>query len=193
MRWYDVVNFDNLNSKPLLAKEGWLDVDEYELRSCQSLPTWSGNAWLRSDSLESDGRPDDALVSCFFVPIFSPRLREALQGAHINGIQFLPIHVFLSTGVEVGGFSVANVLNGSDALDLQKSNYEFFPSDHPVTSKRGKFRDIRKAVLTRSKLDGADLIRLTQYKVALYASERFVRIFEELGCTGLSFREVETS
>ena len=193
MRWYDVVNFDNINPKPLLAKEGWLDVDELELRACHSLSTWSGNAWVRSDSRESDGQPDDALVSSFFVPIFSPRLREALQKAQITGIQYLPIRVLLSTGLELGGFSVANVLHCSDALDLQKSNYECFPNDHPVSSKRGKVRDIRKAVLVKSKLEGADLIRLSQYKLALYASERFVRIFEGLGGTGLSFREVATS
>jgi hypothetical protein len=193
MRWFWVVSNDNTVSKPLVVNEGWLDVDDADLDACKEISTWSGKAWVRSSRTDHDGQPDDALQNLYGIPIISPRFREALEMAHVSGIQYLPINVILSTGTSLPGFCIANVLNCTNALDIGRSKFEVFPEDYFLPARRGLIRVIRESTLRRSRLQGLDLIRLSSFKPYLYASERVVRIFEAQKFTGLSFHEVPTT
>jgi hypothetical protein len=93
----------------------------------------------------------------------------------------------------IDGFSIANVLNCADALDRRLSNFDVFPDDYFLPQRRGQIRAIKKPVLMRGALIAFHIIRLAQYKAPIYVSERFVRAFEFIDCTGFSFHEVETS
>jgi hypothetical protein len=109
--------------------EGDLDGHEDDLGVCKPAEAWAGTARVRASRAEGDGDPDDVLQTCFFAPIYSARLRGALEEAQVAGIEYLPVRVINKGGTGIPGFSVANILNCVDGLDVQSSEIERFPDD----------------------------------------------------------------
>jgi hypothetical protein len=193
MRWYWVVCCDNTVTTPFVGDEGDLGGHEDDLNVCRRIEVWPGTAWVRASRADRDGDPDDALQTCFPTPIYSARLRDALEEANVAGIQYLPIRVFRTGRSEIPGFSVANILNCVEGLDVRRSEIERFPDDYFLPARRGQIRSINSAVLMGAAVDRYDVLRLSGYPSHLYASERFVELFEAKGFTGYSFREVPSS
>lgn len=163
MRWYWAVGCDNTVTTPFVGDEGDLGDHESDLTACRQVENWQGNAWVRASRSERDGDPDDVLQTCFFVPIYSARLRAALEDAQITGIQYLPIHVLKMGGIKIPGFSVANILNCVDGLDAERSEVERFPDDYFLPARRGQIRSLNKVVLVGSAVDRYDILRLSGY------------------------------
>ena len=142
---------------------------------------------------ENDGEPDHVLQTCILVPIYSRQLRMALQGGGIQGIQYLPIRVVRPSGELIRGFSVANILNCVDALDLRLSVVARYPKDYFLPSRRGLVSSVNHPVLIRSAVVDYDIMPLSVFTPSVYVSDRFVRIFQDGRFTGYSFREVPTA
>ncbi len=194
MNWYSIISCDNTVQNPFVADLGDLGPhEEFQLRSCAEIRDWPGAAWVRASDCVHDGDPDDVLQTLLDLPIYSARLQSAIEAAHIGGIQFLPLRVLRPSGTEVEGYCIANILNCVRALDLHRSDFDRFPNDYFLPQRRGQIRALRKAVLERDALSGHDIIRLSEYKVAVYVSQHFVNAFEEDGFSGYSFRRVATS
>ena len=193
MNWFWAVSCDNTVPNPLVAEEG--DVGDFEdgLDVCRPIEKWPEAAWVRVGPKGQDGDPDDVLQTCFPFPIYSLRLRRALEDAGYAGIQYLPIRVIRSGGDGLAGFCVANILNCVDALDLERSAVERFPEDYFLPQRRWRIRCVKDPVLIRSVLARCDVIRLSGYTEPIYVSERFVLFFEAERFTGYSFHEVRTS
>lgn len=189
-RWFWVVGCDNTKTNPFVADAGDLGCDDQELRTCRRFENWPGTAWVRATTPEDDGDPDDVLQSCYNLPIYSQQLRAALEENGIAGIEYLPIVVYRPSGENIPGFSVVNVLNCVDALDLSLSSVSRFPEDYFIPSRRGLIRGIHKPVLRGDLISPYDIIRLCAYPVSLYVSERFLAVFEAGRFTGCSFHEV---
>ena len=193
MKWYWTVSCDNTVATPFVGDQGDLGLDESLLRTGRLVETWPGTAWVRAHSQQQDGEPDDVLQTLFALPIFSARLRTALQHAGIEGVEYLPIRVYRPNGDAIFGFSIANILSCVEALDLRLSDFQRLPDDYFLPERRGWIRSISKPVLVRSVLEGLDVIRLSCFPPSVYVSERFVRVFEDGRFTGYSFHEVQTS
>jgi hypothetical protein len=115
------------------------------------------------------------------------------MSAFSRSLQYLPVRVLRARGGEIPGFSVANVLNSVDCLDVEHSQIRRFPDDYFLPARRGRIHSVDGAVLIGAVLEGFDIVRLSTFLSSLYVSERFVRLFEGNGFTGYSFREVPTS
>jgi hypothetical protein len=191
-RWFWVVGCDNTTTDPFVADAGELGCDDRELRICRKVELWPGTAWVKATTTENDGETDDVLQTCYIIPIYSRRLRAALEKHGIGGIQYLPINVYRPSGELIPDFSVANVLNCVDALDLRLSAVSRFPEDYLIASRRGLIRGINAPVLRADQIAQYDIIRLSTYPVSLYVSERFVTVFEAGHFTGCSFQETPT-
>lgn len=193
MKWYHVIHHDNVVANPYVADTGDLmGVDDEDLWGGTPISHWNDAAWIKPSTHERDGDPDDALQSYLHPPNYSARLRQALEAAGIGGIQWLPLHVLRPDGTEIPGYAIANIVNLVEgALDLERSDYDVYPPDYFLTERAGKVRGIRIPVLRGEKLKGLDIVRLAEAKAAFYVSERFKQAFEQAGCTGHSFREVE--
>jgi hypothetical protein len=193
MNWYHVIRHDNAVANPYVAGTGDLmGVDQENLWSGISITNWNEAAWIKAETAEDDGDPDDALQSFLRPPIYSARLCKALEDAGIGGIQYLPIHVLRPDGAEIPGFAIANIVNLVEgALDLERSDYDVYPPDYFLPERVGRVRGLRIPVLRGEKLQGLDIVRLAEYEAPFYVSERFKESFENAGCTGHSFREVE--
>jgi len=137
--------------------------------------------------------PDDVLQNYLGLPVYSARLRKALELAGVVGIQFLSVEVVSFSGQGIDGYSVANIVERRRALDFARTDYELFPVDHFVESLRGKVRALRNATLKGDQLKSCDVVRLFEFASSVYVSQRFKDAFEPCGCTGYSFREVSVS
>jgi hypothetical protein len=192
MKWFWVISCDNTVPNPLVAYEGELGEFEDELDICRPIDVWPGTAWVGVGREGLDGDPDDVLQTCFPLPIYSSRLRWALVAAGISVVQYLPIQVFLTSGEPLTGFSVANILNSVDALDLEHSTVERYEADYFLPNRRGLISGVTRPVLVRRAVVGYDIVRLSSYQAPIYVSERFVGVFESGNFTGYSFCEVGT-
>jgi Immunity protein family (Imm11) len=196
MKWYWSIDCTKTVKNPFVSNSDNLEQKGYEELAFYRgmyIKGWDDSAWIRAVDEAHDGDPDDVIQSHLGLPIYSLRLRETLEGAGIKGIQYLPIKVYRPNGDQIEGFSLVNVLHLLSALDMEKSDYDVFPDDYFYLEDRGKVMGIRNAVLKADVVQGYDIIRLQEYYVGLYVSERFKRLFRQHKFTGYSFYEVELS
>jgi uncharacterized protein DUF1629 len=189
MKWYWIIGPDDVNVRPFVADDYDLEgYNDRDFRRGEPIKVWERSAWLRSTKPAWDGKPDDVLRTPLIAPIYSARLRDALERAGIGGIQYLPVRVLHLDGSEIPGYSIANVLNYVSALDLDRSEYLSLGPHQPST--KGDIDYLFCAALRRSALRGSHVIRLQESPTSLYASAYFKHIFEAHSCTGYDFSEL---
>src|SRR5690242_9937890 len=94
-KWYEPIEHSNMVSDPLVATEVFLGgIDPWVLRSGHAIQTWDESYWFRVANREEDGDPDDVLQTIQGLPVYSARLRNALERVGVNGFQYLPVNVF---------------------------------------------------------------------------------------------------
>jgi hypothetical protein len=198
MKWYDLLMGDeNRLEHPLLtSEEDMFRVDAYDLKIGKQLQSWDMRSYLRSTSVEDDGEPDDILGEHLGVPTFSTRLQKALahEGVGTKDVQYLPIRVMKSTGEEISGFAIANIIARVPALDYDKC---FMLDQHktrldPLTG-RPDVTGIGKIALKAEPLTGHDIIRLLEFFPPVLVSERFANVFRKGKFTGAIMTEVRIS
>lgn len=189
MNWYQAVRWAHTVKNPLVCTDGELiGATEDELCRGTNVSTWDESSWLRAEEYSDGEEPDDVLQECFDIPVFSARLRKALEAAGIGGIQYLAIQVFDARRRPVEGFAVANLLNVRDVLDLKRSEYEVFGPDRP--DRMGRIRDLRRPVLRLDAVEGLDIMRPREFPYVMLVSTKFHNVFADGGFFGLDFRKV---
>ena len=116
-----------------------------------------------------------------------------MNQAAIKDTQYLPLAVVRRDDRHIDGFSAVNILNLVPALDLEGSTYDRFPDDYFIPERRGDLSGLRNVTLRSAALGGRDVIRLHEYPLPVYGSERFRDVFERGLFTGLSFVPVNLS
>lgn len=190
MNWFKLIHQVATPTSLVTYDHDFGGVDEESLRSGAIVTQWPSVATLKAHRSNKSARPDDVLQSSLLVPVYSPRLQDALTSAGIRTIQFLPVTIVRPNLKPIQGFAVANVLILKPALDLDASDLEVFPSDYFLPARRGLVRSVKKAVLLAKALKGCDIVRPAEFPVTLFASERFKSAYEKHGCTGYIFGEV---
>ena len=197
-KWYTLVLDEDTRVK------GSLDIDEgdlfgrddSDLELGKRLRKWDRRIYLRSSSPDGDGPPDDVLCTHLGTPVFSPRLQQALAEANVGqrNLQYLPVHVYLSTGKEIEGSAFANIVTRIKALDYDKSEMLWLDDDNidPATGKP-EVLGVWTVALKGKALKGHEVIRLTEYFPSFLVSQRFVDVFKEGGFTGASFLPVHVT
>jgi hypothetical protein len=142
-------------------------------------------------SADLDGEPDDVLQDHLgSLPIFSGRLKRAVETSGVTDIQFLPVSIKRFSSAVLHDFYIANILSLVSAVDWSESVYTNYPDDYFIESRRGQVRDLKSPVLVRDALVDHDMLRLAEFPLYICVSERFRGVFESLKCTGYSFREL---
>lgn len=106
------------------SKHDLLGRKLWEAKLGKRIDNWDPNASLCSRSRKDDGHADDLLRTHLAIPTFSSRFREALEyaGVATGDIQYLPIRIFQSTGKEVRGYAMANIVSRVAALNYEESS-----------------------------------------------------------------------
>jgi len=194
MKWFDMIQNDNAVAKPLITDgHNFFGIDEVQLSSGTRVKHWQEKSWLMCTDSKCNGDPDDALQNHLALPVFSQRLRRAIRRSGIGDIQYLPVRVLRPNREEVPGFSIANILAKVPALDTSRSDLEVFEDGYFIPERRGKVSSLRRAVLKGRGLRSHHIVRLAEFEVAMFCSERFKDVFEREGCTGFSFEQVRVS
>ena len=184
--WYLAIENDKTVKDPLVAdQEDLCGIDEWTLQKGQLVTDWNPAVTFFAGGPEWDGEPDDVLQNAVGLPIYSARLQEALRAGGIEGIQYLPVQVRHADGREVLGYDIANILNLVPCLDWEKAEYR------PWKGRReGEVRSITHLVVKGSALQGYDILRMREFKLNIFVSEKFVRLFRAGGFTGYSFAQL---
>jgi hypothetical protein len=189
-QWYKPLRWTNTVADPLVVDSGDLSGhEEWDFTRGDLVNDWNNSAWFASSNYLNDGDPDDVLQNHLGLLIFSARLRRALDGANIGGIQYLPVEVRLFDRQDIAGFAIANILPMIRAIDYSKTDFDVFPEDYFLPERRGLVRSIRKPVLIQSAIADHDVFRLADWKVMYFVSDRFKRVFETGRFTGYTFGE----
>jgi hypothetical protein len=192
-KWFSLVFGDeNRVERPLQTSEDELyGRDYFELKQGKRISNWNPKSALRSSSRKDDGDPDDILCEHLGIPTLSQRFRKALTDAGVgtNDIQFLPLKVFKSTGEEVKGFAVANVITRIAALDHKRSKMIEVDEEEidPLTGKPNVL-SVWTAALHQKQLAGHDMIRLLEFFPPVFVSERFAEVFQRGKFTGATLK-----
>jgi hypothetical protein len=143
-----------------------------------------------------DGAADDLLANSLGWPILSRRLRECLSKNDVgtSDIQYLPVRIARSTGEELPGFEVANVITRIAALDRENSFLLTVREDEIDPATGGpRVTGIGKAALKSAMLGGHSVIRLVEFFPPIFVSQDFVTIFKDGMFTGATFRLSKTT
>ena len=201
VEWYDLA-LHVVNVRPFVVHRFETEDDDLygfnggHLSLGNRIHDWNPNTWIRSKHRKYDGVPDDILSVHLGVPTFSRRLREALERADVGrkDVQYLPVHVFKSTGEELEGYAFANVITRIKALDYDRTDWGPLPPDpeegvDPDTGKP-EVQAIWCAALKEAKLKGHDIIRLVEFFPPVYVSERFADVYRNGNFTGATLTPV---
>ncbi|MCX7747914.1 MAG: hypothetical protein N2645_13655 [Clostridia bacterium] len=128
----------------------------------------------------------DYLVNDLGWPVISPKFREILvQTNEVNNVQYLPIKIIEEkTKKELNGYSVINILDLIDAIDLNHSLYR------TLEAKGRKVLIFTHYALDSKKLGGLHLVRLKDPIFPTFISEALKNELLKSRLTGLDFSEV---
>lgn len=173
----------------------YCDIDRHELEKGKYVSNWNQYSCVRSDSIEDDGEPEDVIFD-YSVPIVSSRLKNAilLNRVGLDDIQLLPIRLVKSTGIEIDGYSVLNVVRRIPALN-RKLSFEISEHEHEVDpeTRLRKIDAIYKIAINPDVVIGHNVFRLSEYNSALLMSSEFCKVFSHYNYTGYRLSQVLTS
>lgn len=192
-RWYNAIDCTNTVDHPFVGQRfDFRGRSPAILTRGKPINNWDSRAKLWTDNEEANGTPDDVLQHCLVaIPIFSERLRQALENVEFSGIQYLDVQLLRPDGMVISGYSIANITNLVPALDTEKSILTRFGESRP--DRAGQISGVLKPVLKGHVAAGFDIFRLTEFPLRYYVSERFREIVIQGGFTGYSFKEVPLS
>lgn len=190
MKYFEIFECERAVKDPMVCVTNLEDlkININRFRICKEF-TSGENIKFFAKTEKSDGTPDDFLQNTEMVPIFSPRMREAIEEAGITGIQYIPIEVEHYNKEKLEGYCIANVLNSvSDALDIDKSIFWNSKSDN------GKLLLYIPSIKSEKVPDSIDIFRLkyderieNDYSTFIVVSERFKSIIAKNKFTGIGF------
>ena len=190
MKYFRVWDCEHAVKDPMVCVTNLeeLKISINRFRICKEF-TSGENIKFYAELEEDDGTPDDFLQNTEMVPIFSPRMREAIEEAGITGIQYIPIEVEHYNKEKLEGYCIANVLNSvPDALDIDKTIFWNRKSDN------GRLNVYVPSIKSEKVPDNMDIFRLkyderfvTEYSTFIVVSERFKSIIAKNKFTGIGF------
>ncbi len=190
MKYYQIYDCERAVKDPMVCYTNLeeLKIDINMFRICKEF-TSDEKIKFFAKTEKSDGTPDDFLQNTEMVPIFSPRMREAIEEAGITGIQYIPIEVEHYNKEKLEGYCIANVLNSvPDALNYDKTIFL------KMKSENGKLDLYIPSIKSENVPDNMDIFRLkyderieTEYSTFIVVSERFKSIIAKNKFTGIGF------
>lgn len=115
------------------------------------------------------------------IPLFSPRLREALDAGGVDNIEYFPARVLNRSTGEQRPYFAANVIGLLRAMDRDQS--QFMPyEDNPDVA-----LTIDRLVIDDSRFDGLRLFRLAEFDLLIVVQDALKERLEQLALVGVDF------
>lgn len=158
--------------------------NEYVLNEGRYISTWDENFVFEYDPNEGTVFSDYITNDLGWI-LISEKMKRVMQDAGEVSIQFLPVVIKnKETNETHHQYSVLNVTQLTDALDLNNSEYkEFKTTDHTMLL-------VKKFAILKAKVAGKHVLRLLNQDGPLFCSEAVVSSLTHAGVTGCDFLEV---
>ena len=171
-------------------------VDWMTLKMGRFQPYWNVDSWLRASEKRWDGVVEDVLNAACSLPIFSKRLKDALDGGGIAAadVQYLPVRVFHRDGREANGYFIANVLSRIEALDRENCiRLEEDPNEIAPATGKARVTGIWGPIAVHAaRLEGHDFVRLLEFFPEMLVSARFAAVYGQGGFTGAKLTPIRS-
>lgn len=132
-----------------------------------------------------NGQVGDCVPNILSLPIISTRLKKLLYPLVTGDVQFFKAPLYdQETRKPKSGYWVMNILARSDCIDLQRSEYSYFPESDIICS-------FEKYCLDSNRLPSAAIFRDENTASEFFVSEALVRIARHATITGITFEEIE--
>lgn len=121
--------------------------------------------------------------------LFSDRLKNLVQSAGLAGVSFYPVRLISELSIPVPPYWYVHFAHVPEAIDYDRSMWRQMHIEALPPDRKQPIMMIKYA-LKREVIDGWDLFRVTEQPSPIFCSERFKKLFDENGCTGLGFDKV---
>lgn len=159
-------------------------TDSYMMTKGKYIQEWRTDFTFEFDPNEGKNATDFMTNDLAWV-IVSERIRQVLESLEIDNAQYLPIVIRdKQSGTTLDGYSVLNVTNLTDALDLGQSRVHELKASGKVVRLMSKF------ALKEDAIVGKHVLRLLGYTTPLFISEVAVDELRRISATGCDFAEV---
>lgn len=163
---------------------------EYETEAIDNTALWSG-APLSPSAFKDvklyvahNGLTGDCVPNVLGLPIVSTRFRKLLDPFVADEVQFFEAPLYdIETRKPELGYWVMNPLVRGDCIDLQRSEYSYFPESDIICS-------FENYCLDSKRLPSAAIFRDKNTASEFFVSEAIVRIARRTHITGMTFMEV---
>ena len=172
--------------------ERYIDCNDADLQEIDRYIVSGGiliNEW-KQIIFEYDGSKEimtDYVFNAYRWPIVSKKFCSLVSGlVPSDKIQNLPVTLFdVSEKCKDESYSVLNVLDVIDAIDLEHSDYDVLK----LGDKKINF--VKKYALKKKAIEGHDIFRLKNDTIPLFISERVKNAIEENQLLGFDYLEVK--
>lgn len=190
-----------LNLRATSGQKGFFEADKccwnYKesliLKEGIPIDSWPKDFWFQASKAKLEGKLEDVLRTSNLVLLFSLRLRAALDESQIRGIQYLPTKVLNSKREVVADYFVAIPTHLVNPLDERLCKLRTTTLKNLDGSSSEWISSIDHLVLKRPFLADFDILKIRGYPHPTFVSERWVRVFQTGGFSGISFDPVEVS
>ncbi|MGG3844724.1 imm11 family protein [Aeribacillus composti] len=184
MRFYKLLMYDSDDRDVVAYCIDTKGFEQYELSEGKYIHNWNSEITFYFDPKEGE-RLTDYLANNLGWFIVSERFKAILEKVD-DGIQYLPINVVIKGENKIlKGFSVANILNVVDALNLENSDYSVFELDGE------SIYSIKKYALCKEAIQSKHIIKLKGDEIPIFISEELRELIEKNNITGCDFLEVK--
>ena len=137
--------------------------------------------------MRRSGASLDFTFADFDLPVVSERVGNLLGAIAGPDIQRFPVRI---DGVK-GKFEIINVVRLIDCIDIRRSEIQWYEPDNDIRPDlAGKPEMITKLRIKSDVVNGSDIFRLSDWKIALIVSDRVRSAFAKAKVSGVSFSQV---
>jgi len=186
MRYFQVVNDMRIRGRRFLAaprNDAGEPVDPRIFTEGRAQP----HPVTLTFPVQNDGFPLDLILGPFDVPIARPHVGETLEQFDRGCVQRIPARV----ENDPDPYEVLNIVALRDCFDERASTFERFTQDDPVRPDlAGEISLVMNLVIDPTRAGGADVFRLTSWRLPITVSERVRVRLHDRRVSGVRFISV---
>jgi hypothetical protein len=161
-------------------------IDQYIVEKGNYLYEWDDRITLTYDPAEGNVKTD-ILGNDLGWLIISEKLRKLFENERVEGLQYLPVRIKnVKTQENLDGYSVVNICNLPDALDLEHSKYDVFD-----VNETEHMRSVEIYALKASQIGSLDIFKLKGESIPKFISERILEVMRKNQISGFDYIEVK--
>lgn len=186
MKYYKLLLLDDSNQNDIVCfckdSKGF---EQYHLKEGKFIKNWN-------EDLTFYFKPEEGIEQTDYLAnnlgwfLVSNNFKSLLQEIDKSEIQYLPVRVVNAKDNSIiTGYSVVNILNVLDVLNLEHSDYSVIEIDDE------KVYSIRKYIINKNAVIDYHIFKISGYEIPMFVSDEFKNGVLKQEITGCDFLEIK--